>query len=96
MAHKFKDSCWFDFFATFQSHDEQISMTFAHNFDGFESMVGKILMHVTKHSIAKSYRLPVCGERWWKKENVVMEFVNHFLVPEKKTLTRERVYHTVG
>jgi hypothetical protein len=26
----------------------------------------------------------VYGERWWKKENVVMEFVNQFLIPEKK------------
>jgi hypothetical protein len=59
-------------------------------------MVGKILMHVTRHSIDKAYRLLVCGERWWKKENVFMEFVNHFLVPEKKTLTKARVYHKVG
>jgi hypothetical protein len=84
MAQKFKDAGWFDFFSTFQGHDEQISMVFAHNFDGFESVVGKLLMHVTEHSIAKACRFPVYGERWWKKENVVMEFVNQFLIPEKK------------
>jgi hypothetical protein len=53
MAHKFKDAGWFDFFSTFQGHDEHISMTFAQNFDGFESVVGKLLMHVTEHSILK-------------------------------------------
>jgi hypothetical protein len=47
-------------------------------------VVGKLLMHVTEHSIAKDYRLPIYGERWWKKENVVKEFVNQFLVLEKK------------
>jgi len=84
MAHKLKDSCWFNFFATFQSHDEQISMTFAHNFDDFKYMVKKILMHMIEHSIAKSYRLPVYGKRWLKKDNVIMEFVSQFLVPEKE------------
>jgi hypothetical protein len=59
-------------------------MTFAHNFDGFESVVGKIWMHVTENSIAKACRLRVYGEIWWKKENVVMEFGNQFLIPEKK------------
>jgi len=47
-------------------------------------MVGNLMMHVTKNSIAKACRLPVYGERWLKKENVVMEFVNHFLIPENK------------
>jgi hypothetical protein len=41
MAQKFKDVGWFDFFSTFQGHDEHISMVFAQNFDGFESVVGK-------------------------------------------------------
>jgi len=51
-------------------------MKFAQNFDRFESVVGRLLMHMTEHSIAKACWLPVYGERWWKKENVVMEFVN--------------------
>jgi hypothetical protein len=59
-------------------------MTIAHNFDGFESVVGKLLMHMKEHSIAKYCRLPEYGERWWKKENVVMEFVNQFLIRETK------------
>jgi hypothetical protein len=84
MAQKFKDVGWFDFFSTFQGHDKQISMTFAHNFDGFESLVGKLMMHVIEHSIAKACKLLVYGERWWKKENVVMEFVNQFLIPKNQ------------
>jgi hypothetical protein len=81
MAHKFKYARSFDFFSTFQGHDEQIYMIFAHNFDGFETLVGKLFMHVTKHSIAKACKLLVYGERWWKKEHLVMEFVNQFLIP---------------
>jgi hypothetical protein len=47
MAQKFKDVGWFDFFSTFQGHDKQISMVFAQNFNGFEFVIGKLLMHVT-------------------------------------------------
>jgi hypothetical protein len=47
-------------------------MVFAQNFDGIEAIVGKLLMMVTANSIARSCKLPVGGERWWKKENVVM------------------------
>jgi hypothetical protein len=67
MVEKFKDVGWFEFFTTFQGHGEHIYMIFAHNFNGFETMVGKLLMHVTKHSIAKEFNLPVYGKRWWKK-----------------------------
>ena len=41
-------------------------------------------MLVTKQTIAKACRLVVGGERWWKKEHVVTEFVNQFLLPDKK------------
>jgi hypothetical protein len=83
MEQRFKYVGWFDFFTTLQGHDEQISMVFTQNFDGFEAIVGKLLMLVTEHSIAKSCRFPVGEERWWKKENMVMEFLNEFLIPEK-------------
>jgi hypothetical protein len=83
MAQRFKDAGWFEFFTTFQGHDEQVSMIFAQNFDGFEVVIGKLLMMVTEHSIARACKLPIGGERWWKKEHVVMEFVNQFLLPEK-------------
>ena len=59
MAQKFKDVGWFDFFATFQGHDQNISNIFAKNFDGFKTVVGKLLMHVTENSIAKARKLPV-------------------------------------
>ena len=64
MAQNFKDAGWFNFFSTFQGHDEHISIIFSHNFDVFETVVGTILMHMTEHSIAKACRLPVYGERW--------------------------------
>ena len=59
-------------------------MMFAQNFDGFEVVIGKLLMLVTKQSIAKACKLAIGGERRWKKEHVVMEFVNQFLLPDKK------------
>jgi hypothetical protein len=61
MAQMFKDASWFDFFSTFQGHDEQVSIIFAQNFDGFETVVGRVLIHVTEHSIETSCRLPVYG-----------------------------------
>jgi hypothetical protein len=36
MAQRFKDAGWFEFLTTFQGYDEQVSMAFSQNFDGFE------------------------------------------------------------
>jgi hypothetical protein len=41
-------------------------------------------MMVTEHSIERACKFPIGGERWWKKENVVMEFMNQFLILEKQ------------
>jgi hypothetical protein len=84
MAQRFRDASWFKFLTTFQGHDEHVSMEFALNFDGYEVEIGKLLMLVTEKTIAKACRLVVGGERWWKKEHVVTEFVNQFLLPDKQ------------
>jgi hypothetical protein len=90
MAQRFRDAGWFEFLTTFQGHDEQVSMEFALNFDGHEVEIGKMLMLVTEQTIAKACRLVVGGERWWKKEHVVTEFVNQFLLPDKQNLNWRR------
>jgi hypothetical protein len=41
-------------------------------------------MLLTEKTIAKAFRLVVGGEIWWKKEHVVTEFVNQFLLPDRK------------
>ena len=84
MAQIFKDARWFEFLTTFQGYDEHVSMEFDLNFDGHEVEIGKMLMLVTEHTIAKACRLVVGGEGWWKKEHVVTEFVNQFLLPDKQ------------
>jgi hypothetical protein len=84
MAQIFKDARWFEFLTTFQGYDERVSMEFSLNFDGHEFEIGKMLMLVIEQTIAKSCRLVVGGERWWKKEHVVTEFVNQFLLLEKQ------------
>jgi hypothetical protein len=90
MAQRFRDAGWFEFLTTFQGYDEQVSMEFALNFDGHEVEIGKMLMLVTEQTIAKACRLVVGGERWWKKEHVVTEFVNQFLLPDKQNLDWRR------
>jgi hypothetical protein len=60
-------------------------MMFAQNFDGFETVVGKFMIHVTEHSIGTACRLSVYGERWWKKEMLPVEIVNQFLLPEHQS-----------
>jgi hypothetical protein len=46
--------------------------------------VGKVLIHVTKHSIGTACSLSVYEERWWKKEDMPMEIVNQFLLLERQ------------
>jgi hypothetical protein len=72
MAQIFRDVGWFEFLTTFQGHEEQVSLAFAQNFDGYKVEIGKLLMLVTEQTIAKDCRLVVRGERWWKKEHVVI------------------------
>jgi hypothetical protein len=84
MAQRFRDVGWFEFLTTFQGYDEQVSMEFALNIDGHEVEISKMLILVTEKTIAKACRLVVGGERWWKIENVVTEFVNQFLLPDKQ------------
>ena len=90
MAQRFRDAGWFEFLTTFQGYDKQVSMEFSLNFDGHDFEIGKMLMLVTKQTIAKACRLVVGGEIWWKKEHVVTEFVNQFLLPEKQNLDWRR------
>jgi hypothetical protein len=62
MVQRFRDALWFEFLTTFQGHDEQVSMTFSHNFDGFKVEIRKLLMLVTEQTISKACRLVVGGE----------------------------------
>jgi hypothetical protein len=57
-------------------------MMFSQNFDGFEIVVGKVLIHVTKNSIGTTCRLLIYGKGWWKKEMLPVEIMNQFLLPE--------------
>jgi hypothetical protein len=61
MAQSFRDVGWFEFLTTFQGYDEQVSMAFAKNFNGYEVEIGKLLMLVTEQSITKACRLVVGG-----------------------------------
>jgi hypothetical protein len=61
---KFRDARWFNFCSTLQGYHEKVSMMFEKNFDGFETVVGKVLIHVTEHLIGTACRLSVYRERW--------------------------------
>jgi hypothetical protein len=63
IRQKFVQGEWFKFCCAFQGHHEEISMLFAKNFDGFQTQVGDVIIHVTEHSIVATCRFPVKGER---------------------------------
>jgi len=67
-----------DFFSTFQGQDEKVSIIFAHNFDGFETFVGRVLIHIIDHFIETRSRLPIYRQMWWKKETLVMDILTIF------------------
>jgi hypothetical protein len=62
MEQRFKDTGCFEFVTTFQGHDEQVSMIFTKNFDGFEVVIGKLLKMVLEQSTTKACRLSIGGE----------------------------------
>jgi hypothetical protein len=83
---KFIQGEWFQFCYKFQRHHEGISNLFAQNFDGFQTQVGDVLIHVTKHSNATTCHFSVRGERWWKKNKLPTGLCNQFLVEEHHNL----------
>jgi hypothetical protein len=38
---------WFDFICAFNGHNTKITMIFAQNFDGFQTHIGDITIHIT-------------------------------------------------
>jgi hypothetical protein len=44
LMQKFKNVGWYEFFTLFQGHHENISMLFTQNFDGYETMIGNVLI----------------------------------------------------
>jgi hypothetical protein len=82
ILQKFKNVGWYEFCCTFQGYHEDISMIFSQNFDGYETILGNLLIHVTEHFIAAACRVSMYGERWWKKDKLPANLVNQFLVPE--------------
>jgi hypothetical protein len=73
---------WFKFCYTFQGHHEEILMLLAKDFNGFQTQVEDVIIHVTEHSIAIACRFLVKGERWWKKSKLPADPCNQFLMAE--------------
>jgi hypothetical protein len=77
---KFINDGWFKFCCKFQGHHEEISKIFVVNFDGFQTQVGNVLVHVVEHSIATNCHLLVKGEIWWKTNKLPVGLCNQFLM----------------
>jgi hypothetical protein len=73
---------WFDFICAFNGHHTGISLIFTQNFDGFQTKIGDITIHITEHFIVGACALPISGERWFKKGKLPAEVCNKFLVEE--------------
>jgi hypothetical protein len=72
---------WFDFICSFNGHHTGISLIFAQNFDGFQTKIGDITIHITstsslEHALSLSvvrgglkrgnYQLKCAISFWWK------------------------------
>jgi hypothetical protein len=83
---KFIQQEWFNFCCTFQGHHEEISLFFYINFNGFQTQVGDVIIHVTEHSTAVACLLLVKGEIWWNKSRLPADLCNQFLVAKHQNL----------
>jgi hypothetical protein len=75
---------WFNFICAFNGHHKKI-MIFAQKFDGFQTQIGDITIHITKHFFVGACALPISGERWFKKGKLLAEICNQFLVAEHQS-----------
>jgi hypothetical protein len=82
IIEKFVQVEWYDFCNTFQGHHAEVAMTFKNNFDGFQTQIGDLIIQVSEHSISSAFKLPISGERWFKKKEVPTDLCNKFLVAD--------------
>jgi hypothetical protein len=78
LMQKFNNAGWFEFCCAFRVTMRIFPCFFVNNFDGFETVVGNVLIHVTEHSIGAACRLSVYGERWWKKDRLPTDLPTNF------------------
>jgi hypothetical protein len=60
---------WIGFFEKFDRSCEEVSLEFAHSFDGERATVGNLTIRITKDSIAHVTGLPQIGERYFKTKH---------------------------
>jgi len=77
---------WYDFIFDFNGHHTEIALIFAQNFDGYQTQVGDVIIHVMKHFIDIACSLPIGGERWFKKGKLSTKMCNQFLAAEHQSL----------
>jgi hypothetical protein len=53
IKEKFVQAHWYQFCSAFQGHHTEVSMTFAKNFDGYQTQVGNLIIQVSEHSISQ-------------------------------------------
>jgi hypothetical protein len=78
----FKNAGWYEFVTTFQGNNEKISMLFKQNFDGYETLIDNVLISITEYYIPSTYKLYLYGQKWWKKNKLLVDLANHFMVPK--------------
>lgn len=82
IKEKFVQAHWYQFCSAFQGIHTEVAMTFAKNFDGYQTQVGNLIIHISEHSISTAFNLPIDGERWFKKKEILGNFCNQFLTKD--------------
>jgi hypothetical protein len=75
----FEQAGWLAFLEQFQGSDHDLVLEFAHNFNGRQTTVRRLTLIVSEESMSKITKLPLQGEKWYKKFKIALENWAQFL-----------------
>jgi hypothetical protein len=75
----FEQAGWLGFLEQFQGSDNKLAMKFAQTFDGYQTMVKRLNITVSKESISQITHLARQGERWYKNFRIAAESRSPYL-----------------
>ena len=79
IAEVFSNANWLTFCLTLKGYHPQIAAVFVQTFNGYEAQVAELTVRVSEDIISSIFKLPLDGERWFKKDKVDEQAINQFL-----------------
>lgn len=80
----FKRGGWYEYCCGLLGHHVEVSKAFTRSFDGEKAEFKSLTLIVTEQSIAEATRMPIEGDKWFKRVLLTPSDFNYLLVSHHK------------